>query len=422
MRTRVSRATAVAPSSSTLWREADSNGGIAARNSTTCFARTVRACKAHGNEAACQRGAETSLPGARLFPLERVFGHLQGVGGAPGSQHDAYTREVTADRVTSRRFPVRYEAVDLLIHLGCVVKTPLCIEDGRELHPRTDRRWRIVRKVHSSVDLDDGPDQLLGLDVAALLAQHPGKNPENSSSVRMIFADQRQAAEQRAPDIDFAFGDPALLGFDPPLEGGVPIDRIFQRAARRRCLILRYARERVPVQIGAAVISLFGVRKPPVRFKDSAVAVLDLCVPIGGVHPEILPLAALRQQREIALQVGFSPRHIAQIQITDHHHQIEIEQATPVLVLEVAHLPVHQFDRAPVLARDPQQSDQIVFIAADLVDIVCAPTCSDGGLRIGGGFARAPERGARLRAAVEKFCKPGGALRRCRICLGRKLG
>src|SRR5262249_4548514 len=107
-------------------------------------------------------------------------------------------------------------------------------------------------------------------------------------------------------------------------------------------------------EIGTAVIGFFGIREPPVCLKYPAVAVLDLSVPVGAVYSEILPLPALRQKRTIALGVGLGPRHVTQIQITDRHHQIEIEQATSVLALEVAHLPVHQLDRAPLFARDPQ--------------------------------------------------------------------
>src|SRR5262249_7753146 len=159
------------------------------------------------------------------------------------------------------------------------------------------------------VDVDDAADELLGLNVAALLAQHPGKDPKNSGSVRMIFTDRGQPAEQRAADIDFTFRDPALLGLYSPFTSGVPIDCIFHGAARGRCLILRHARERIPIEIGTAVIGFFGIREPPVCLKYPAVAVLDLSVPIGAVYSEILPLPALRQKRTIALGVGLGPRH-----------------------------------------------------------------------------------------------------------------
>ena len=65
------------------------------------------------------------------------------------------------------------------------------------------------------------------------------KIPQNPGGVRMIFADRGKPAQERAADIDFAFRDPALLGLDPAFKSRIPIDRIFDCAARRRGLILR---------------------------------------------------------------------------------------------------------------------------------------------------------------------------------------
>lgn len=127
----------------------------------------------------------------------------------------------------------------------------------------------------------------------------------------MIFADRGKPAKERAADIDFAFRDPALLGLDPAFKSRIPIDRIFDCAARRRGLILRGARKRIPKLISAAVIGLFRVREPAMRLKYSAVAVLDLRGPIGPLQTEVLPFPAFRQQRAIALDVGFGPRHVA---------------------------------------------------------------------------------------------------------------
>ena len=175
------------------------------------------------------------------------------------------------------------------------------------------------------IDSDDLALKLLGFRVSRLLLHYVNQDGKHTCRVRVELAGFAQSAEKRAPDIRFAFADPALLHLGTPFQCQGPIRKPFQFSVGGLAFPLRNRLERSSIEYRGLMIAGLRLGRASARLIDARVTVFDDGLPGHSVNREHGPTLRFGQQRAIARGIRLRSVDVAGPQITHHSRVIQPE-------------------------------------------------------------------------------------------------